>query len=98
MTRMDDRVKKLLGANMDIDFSNKNWGNSVCPWSAEDGAEHKCAVKDTSICKYFCGIRYLDSVLCSYPHENLSVLTQEDIDRTITPKEAKGDDRNGKAN
>ena len=84
---MDKRIKKLLGANMDIDFSNKNWGSSVCPWNAADGTdEHKCAVKDTSICKYFCGIQYLDSVLCSYPHENVSVLAPNDIDRPITPK------------
>ncbi len=33
--------------------------------------ELKGAIKDTSICKYFCGIKYLDSVLCSYPYENL---------------------------
>ena len=70
---MNDKVRKLIGSNMDIDFSNKNWGNSVCPWNAAEGTNaHKCAVKDTSICKYFCGVQYLDSVLCSYPHENLS--------------------------
>ena len=28
------------------------------------------AVKNISICKYFCGVKYLDSVLCSYPHGN----------------------------
>ena len=31
---------------------------------------HKCAVKNISICKFFCGVKYLDSVLCSYPHGN----------------------------
>lgn len=34
---MNDKVKKLIGSNMDIDFSNKNWGNSVCPWNAAEG-------------------------------------------------------------
>ena len=96
---MDKRIKKLLGANMDIDFSNKNWGSSVCPWNAADQTDqHKCAVKDTSICKYFCGIQSLDSVLCSYPHENLSVLTQEDMDRVITSKGESEDRGVGKTN
>lgn len=75
---------KLIGANMDIDFSNPNFGASKCPWNvAENTNEHKCAVKDTSICKYFCGIQYLDSVLCSYPFENLTVLDAEEIDRKL---------------
>ena len=81
---MNEKVKKLLGANMDIDFSNKDWGNSVCPWNEADGtAEHKCAVKNTSICKYFCGIQYLDSVLCSYPYENITVLEKDEMDRDL---------------
>ena len=70
-------IKKFSGANMDIDLvsDNVNWAQSVCPWNeAENSREHKCAVKNTSICKYFCGIEYLDSVLCSYPHENTEVL------------------------
>ena len=72
---------------MDIDFSNRNFGNSQCPWNAaEQSNEHKCAVKDTSICKYFCGIQYLDSVLCSYPHENISVLTADEVDRKMELK------------
>ncbi|MBO5110705.1 MAG: hypothetical protein J6D21_08310 [Clostridia bacterium] len=96
---MDNRIKKLVGGNMDIDFSNKNWGNSVCPWNMADGtSEHKCAVKDTSICKYFCGVQYLDSVLCSYPYENLSVLAQEDMDRVITPKSESEGTEIGKTN
>jgi len=68
---MDSRVKKLIGSNMDIDFiSDVKFGDSLCPWNVNDGTyEHKCAVKNTSICKYFCGIQWLDSVLCSYPHE-----------------------------
>ena len=81
---MDSRIKKLMGSNMDIDFSNADFGNSVCPWNAADNTdEHKCAVKSTSICRYFCGIQYLDSVLCSYPYENLSVLDREHMDRDM---------------
>ena len=45
--------------------------------------EHKCAVKDVSICKYFCGIQYLDNVLCSYPYENITVLSPDEIDRKL---------------
>lgn len=81
---MDKRVKKIIGANMDIDFSNADFGNSQCPWNLEENTnEHKCAVKGTSICDYFCGIQYLDSVLCSYPYKTLSVLTEDEIDRDI---------------
>lgn len=84
---------------MDIDFSNKNWGNSVCPWNAADKTDgHKCAVKDTSICPYFCGIQYLDSVLCSYPYENITVLAREDMDRVMTAKGESEANGNGKAN
>ena len=80
----DARIKKLIGANMDIDFSNADFGDSQCPWNAADGSgAHQCAVKNTSICKYFCGIQYLDSVLCSYPFENLTVLKPDEIDREM---------------
>lgn len=79
---MDNRVKKLMGANMDIDFSNADFGNSQCPWNLAEGTgAHRCAVKDTSICPYFCGVQYLDSVLCSYPYENRSVLSRDEMDR-----------------
>ena len=68
---MNKQVKKLSGANMDIDFSNPEWGNSVCPWNeAEQTDVHQCAVKNISICKYFCGVQYLDMVLCSYPERS----------------------------
>lgn len=81
---MDSRINKLMGSNMDIDFSNADFGNSVCPWNVEDNTdEHKCAIKNTSICPYFCGIQYLDSVLCSYPYKNLSVLDRNDMDRDM---------------
>lgn len=77
-------IKEVIGANMDIDFSNPSFGNSKCPWNKDENTnEHKCAVKDTSICKYFCGIKYLDSVLCSYPYENLDVLDEDEIDRKM---------------
>lgn len=96
---MDDRIKKRIGSNMEIDFSNKNWGDSVCPWNVAEGTdEHKCAVKDTSICKYFCGIQYLDSVLCSYPHENVSVLAPNDVDRPMTPKKESEQTDDGETN
>ena len=75
-----DKIKELQGANMDIDLVSKNvaWDQSNCPWNeADNTTEHKCAVKDISICKYFCGIKYLDSVLCSYPYENKEALNDE---------------------
>ncbi|MGN0485668.1 MAG: hypothetical protein ACI4GB_00375 [Acutalibacteraceae bacterium] len=81
---MNDKIKKYMGANMDIDFSNADFGNTECPWNlAEKTTEHHCAVKNTSICPYFCGVQYLDSVLCSYPYENISVLTADEIDRKM---------------
>ncbi|MBE6845814.1 MAG: hypothetical protein E7508_08960 [Ruminococcus sp.] len=75
----NERIKELKGANMDIDLVSENidWNQAGCPWNEEEHTkEHKCAVKDTSICKYFCGIKYLDSVLCSYPYENTDVLNE----------------------
>jgi len=41
-----------------------------------------CYGKGTSIYKYFCGIKFLDSVL-SYLHENKEVLTRSDIERDL---------------
>ena len=82
---MDNRVKELSGANMDIDLisnqSDIHWEQSMCPWNKKENTkEHKCAVKNTSICKYFCGIKYLDSVLCSYPNENKEVLNEGEVE------------------
>lgn len=75
---MDSKIRKLSGANMDVDFSNKDWAICECPWNVADKTdEHKCAVKNISICKYFCGVEYMDSVLCSYPYENTSVLDKK---------------------
>ncbi|MDD5043475.1 MAG: hypothetical protein PHD51_02265 [Patescibacteria group bacterium] len=71
---MDEHINKFDGANMDIDLTsekNVSWKQMKCPWNvAEKTNEHKCAVKNTSICKYFCGVEYLDNVLCCYPNEN----------------------------
>ena len=83
---MDDRVKALSGGNMDIDLASEgvDWNQTQCPWNVADSLnKHRCAVKGTSICKYFCGIKFLDSVLCSYPYENKEVLTRDDIDRDL---------------
>jgi len=58
---------------MDIDLtSNKevDWEQNKCPWNeSENTNEHKCAVKNISICKHFKGIKYPDIVLCSYSEE-----------------------------
>lgn len=72
---MDDLVRGLGGANMDIDLATPagsiQWNQEPCPWNeAEATQEHRCAVKNVSICRYFCGIEYLDTVLCCYPNDN----------------------------
>ena len=68
-------IRKLDGANMDIDLTtseNKiSWKQDKCPWNdAEKTEEHKCAIKNISICQYFCGIEYQDNVLCCFPNKN----------------------------
>ena len=60
---------------MDIDLATPgdeiSWQQDECPWNgAEELDEHKCAVKNVSICPYSCGVEYLDNVLCCYPNEN----------------------------
>ena len=84
---MNKSIKQLKGANMDIDLTSQNkvnWEQSKCPWNQEEGVnDHKCAVKHTSICKYFCGTKYLDSILCSYPYENIDVLKPDEMDREL---------------
>ena len=66
--------KHLDGAYMDIDLTSgdkTSWKQSRCPWNeAEKTSIHKCAVKNISICDYFCGIEYMDNVLCCYPDKN----------------------------
>ena len=69
---MMESLRKLAGANMDIDLTTTptqiNWQQDQCPWNlVENNSQHKCAVKNISICPYFCGIEPLDVVLCSYP-------------------------------
>jgi hypothetical protein len=71
----DNQILRLDGANMDIDLTtddkNITWKQDRCPWNvAENSSEHRCAIKNVSICPYFCGIEYLDNVLCSYPNNN----------------------------
>ena len=70
-----DHIVKLHGANMDIDLATLKeqieWEQDACPWNqAEKTDSHRCAVKNTSICPYFCGIEYLDTVTCCYPNKN----------------------------
>ena len=72
---MDQEIRKLDGANMDIDLTTPveeiDWDQDRCPWNeAENSDEHKCAVKNVSICPYFCGVEYQDNVLCCYPDDN----------------------------
>ena len=63
-------MKKLNGGNLDIDLiSNKDcpWKQDSCPWNEEEKTnKHKCAVKNVSICDYFCGIEFPDKILCKY--------------------------------
>lgn len=70
-----ETIRKLRGANIDIDLATSPdmipWSQDKCPWNETEGTnEHKCAVKNTSICRYFCGVEYGDTLLCCYPHEN----------------------------
>jgi hypothetical protein len=66
-------MSEIGGANMDIDFfpaEGVSWEVGKCPWNEEDGENcHKCAEKGVSICKYFEGIKKIDTVLCSYGEE-----------------------------
>lgn len=69
---MESTIHKLKGANMDIDLATPSvdisWQQDVCPWNqAESTNIYRCAVKNISICPHFCGVEYLDTLLCSYP-------------------------------
>lgn len=70
----NDVIKKLKGGNIDIDLASQkdiNWEQDKCPWNvAKNTDEHKCAVKNVSICPYFCGVEYIDTILCCYPNKN----------------------------
>ncbi len=68
-------ILKLKGANMDIDLASPAgqiaWQQEGCPWNLAEGTNtHRCAVKNISICPYFCGVEYLDTLLCCYPENN----------------------------
>lgn len=70
--------KKILdGANMDIDLTSEDktsWKQTKCPWNEAEGTnQHKCAIKNVSICPHFCGIEYLDNVICCYPDKNTMI-------------------------
>lgn len=72
---MNEQVRKLKGANMDIDLATPTrdiaWEQERCPWNAAEHTDsHRCAVKNVSLCRYFRGVEYLDTLLCSYPNEN----------------------------
>ena len=72
---MNENIRKLKGANMDIDLASPQgsiaWKQDGCPWNAaEQTGSHKCAVKNISLCPYFCGVEYLDTLLCCYPNKN----------------------------
>jgi hypothetical protein len=72
---MDVLIRKLDGANMDIDLATPpgqiQWTQGRCPWNeAEQTDQHRCAVKNVSICPYFCGVEFDDFVLCCHPHDN----------------------------
>jgi hypothetical protein len=75
VSEMDIKIRSLDGANMDIDLVTPHeeigWKQDPCPWNEVDGTmEHRCAVKNVSICPYFCGIEFDDIVMCCYPYEN----------------------------
>ena len=72
---MSADLLKLNDANMDIDPTTPKgqieWQQQTCPWIEADGkVEHKCVIKNVSVCPYFCGIEYLDKLICCYPNEN----------------------------
>ncbi len=72
---MNEPIRKLKGANMDIDQATPKreiaWKQDRCPWNEAEAIDtHKCAVKNVSICPYFCGVEYLDTLLCCYPNKN----------------------------
>jgi len=58
---------------MDIDLTTPGdrigWKQDQCPWNqVENTDQHRCAVKDISICQHFRGVEYLDTVVCNFPN------------------------------
>lgn len=87
---MENKIKELHGANLNFDISGDKyeWNQSKCPWNeCENTNEHKCAIKNESKCKYFCGMKQLDNVLCSYPHNSMDVLLEKEPSEVILHKE-----------
>ena len=85
---MNEKIRQLRGGHLgDIDLISQDkvsWEQSKCPWNEAEGVNtHRCTVKYTSICKYFCGVKYLDTILCSYPYENIDVLSPDEMDRPM---------------
>ena len=72
---MPEKIHIFNGANMDIDLlpsSEAKWKIDTCPWNKDEGVEtHKCAIKNTSICKYFRGIKQWDKVRCAYKKQSV---------------------------
>jgi hypothetical protein len=72
---MNEQIRRLKGANMDIDLATPAesiaWEQETCPWNKSEHTDiHRCAVKNVSLCRYFRGVEYLDTLLCCYPNEN----------------------------
>jgi len=80
-------IHELAGGNLDIDLISQNevpWQQAACPWNEEEGClDHRCAVKTISICKYFCGIKHLDTVLCCYP-DDPGTLSRDPVTGALT--------------
>jgi hypothetical protein len=75
VTKMNEQIRKLKVANMDIDVATQQgsvaWEQDNCPWNEAEGTNVlKCALKNVSICPYFFGVEYLDTLLRRYPNEN----------------------------
>ncbi len=69
-------AREIKEANLQIDVlpdKDHRWKQDKCPWNnikdPKDKGKHKCAVKGVSICKYFKGVKDLDTVICAFPEE-----------------------------
>ena len=75
--QVNEQIRKLGGANLDIDLATPPeqiaWPQAKCPWNeAERTDQHRCAVKNVSICRYFRGVEPLDTLLCGYPPSSIA--------------------------
>jgi len=67
-------VQKLTGANMDIDWRQPGsiaWQQDCVLEQAEGSAAHHWRLK-TSPFAVFCGVEYIDTLLCCYPNPSNS--------------------------